>query len=51
MSLFRPASSAEQEVLTQGNSLEEANDVVTDYITFCEAMVVPEPVKREYKVS
>ena len=31
----------EWEVLTQGNSLEEATDVVTDYITFCEAMVVP----------
>ena len=33
---FRP----ECEVLTQANSLEEATDVVTDYISFCEALVV-----------
>lgn len=31
----------EWEVPTQGNSLEEATDVVTNYITFCEEMVVP----------
>ena len=24
-----------------GNSVEEATDVVTNYLTFCEAMVVP----------
>ena len=29
------------EVLMQDNSLEEAADVVTDYIHFCEAMIVP----------
>lgn len=29
------------EVLTEGNSLEEATDVVTHYITFCEEMIVP----------
>lgn len=31
----------EWRALTQGNSLEEATDVVTNYITFCEEMVVP----------
>ncbi len=29
------------DVLTEGNSLEEATDVVTSYITFCTEMLVP----------
>lgn len=33
--------STDWDVLTQGSSVEEATDVVTHYISFCEDMIIP----------